>query len=191
MKKINFLLLAFLLEGGLALLAIVLVRFLEMPPLEQKLDWGWHAIGIGTACSLILFFFFVLFCNMRFAFARNIQKQLQNSIGTLFNGISFPGILFIAILAGCGEELFFRFFLQTAILQSSELWLALLLSNIIFGIAHWITPTYALLAGILGALFGYLFHYYNNLVIPILAHTLYDLWALWYFINYRIPKEKS
>jgi membrane protease YdiL (CAAX protease family) len=50
-------------------------------------------------------------------------------------------------------------------------------SNVIFGLAHFVTPTYALLAGILGGYLGWLFTVSGNLLAPIIAHGLYDFLA--------------
>jgi hypothetical protein len=50
---------------------------------------------------------------------------------------------------------------------------------VIFGLLHFITPTYALLAGLMGAYFGLLLDATGsrNLLGPILAHGLYDYLA--------------
>lgn len=55
----------------------------------------------------------------------------------------------------------------------------LFFSNMIFALLHWITPMYALLAGICGIYLGLLldFGQDRNLISPILAHALYDLIA--------------
>jgi hypothetical protein len=55
----------------------------------------------------------------------------------------------------------------------------LILSNVIFGLLHCITPTYAILAGLIGVYFGLLLDATGtpNLLAPILAHGLYDYLA--------------
>jgi len=47
-----------------------------------------------------------------------------------------------------------------------------------FGLAHCLTPAYAVLAAIVGAYLGSLFALTGNPLLPILAHALYDLPAL-------------
>ncbi len=64
-------------------------------------------------------------------------------------------------------------------------WTALLLSNLLFGLAHLITIAYAFWAGIAGLLLGLLFQprllglsgEESNLLAPIIAHGLYDFLA--------------
>ena len=56
--------------------------------------------------------------------------------------------------------------------------LAILIVGIIFGVCHWITPLYFLLATITGIYLGWLYWATGSLVAPVLAHALYDFIAL-------------
>ena len=56
--------------------------------------------------------------------------------------------------------------------------LALLLAAILFGLAHWISMGYMLIVAILGLVFGVVFHFTGSLLLVMVAHTIYDLWAL-------------
>jgi uncharacterized protein len=57
-------------------------------------------------------------------------------------------------------------------------WTAIALTAALFGVAHWLTPTYAVLAGLVGAYLGWTLAASDNLLVPIVAHGLYDLIAL-------------
>src|SRR6266567_3525912 len=50
----------------------------------------------------------------------------------------------------------------------------LVLASVLFGVAHAITLTYALLAAAMGAWLGWLWLWCDNLLPAILAHALYD-----------------
>ena len=50
----------------------------------------------------------------------------------------------------------------------------------LFGLGHWITPSYGVLAGIIGGYLGLLTMASSNLLPAILAHALYDFAALVY-----------
>jgi len=41
-----------------------------------------------------------------------------------------------------------------------------------------VTPLYALLAGVASVFFGYIYNATDNLAIPMVAHTIYDVGAL-------------
>ncbi len=91
-------------------------------------------------------------------------------------------LIVISICAGIGEELLFRGWLMYWIMQGADivippevvLAVALLVSSIVFGLFHPITPLYVVLATFMGLYFGALVLLTGNLLIPIVAHATYD-----------------
>jgi len=63
------------------------------------------------------------------------------------------------------------------------LWLAILISSAFFGLMHAVTATYAVLAAIIGAFFGLVYWYTDNLLVVVIAHALYDFLALLYLMR--------
>ncbi len=59
----------------------------------------------------------------------------------------------------------------------------MILTSILFGALHWITPTYAAIAGLIGFYLGAFMVVSGNLVVPILVHALYDFFALRYLLG--------
>ena len=153
---------------------------IEAGNIWQQLRWEWSALFLAFVYSLLLFVVFVVCYHLPFHSIQHIKLRLQESTAPFLTNRNVTSIFIIAALAGVGEELFFRFFLQTALAQATEIWFALLLSNLIFGLAHCLTPAYALFAGTLGLFLGYIYHHSANLLLPILVHSLYDFWALYY-----------
>ncbi len=81
------------------------------------------------------------------------------------------GVIVIAIIPGIGEELVFRGFLQNYFHRSSKnIHIAIWLSAFLFIAMHMqffgFVPRL-----LLGALFGYLYYWSGNLIIPVLAHV--------------------
>jgi uncharacterized protein len=91
----------------------------------------------------------------------------------------------IAALAGVGEELLFRGFLQTKLIDWTNAPIGLVLASLLFGAAHALSKTYFLLATLIGLFFGWLAVHYHDLVAPIVAHTVYDFVALTYIARTR------
>jgi membrane protease YdiL (CAAX protease family) len=58
------------------------------------------------------------------------------------------------------------------------LWAALLITNFIFGLLHARTALYAVIAGLVGVYLGVVYVVTDNLLAPIITHTLYDAVAL-------------
>jgi membrane protease YdiL (CAAX protease family) len=89
-------------------------------------------------------------------------------------------IVALALMAGVAEEALFRGLLQEG-LAGPLGWLpALLLASALFGVVHWLTGLYALLAGAVGLYLGGLYLLTGNLLVPIVVHALYDVVALVY-----------
>lgn len=84
----------------------------------------------------------------------------------------------IAISAGLGEELFFRWALQTGFTTLIPgpwgIALGLGLGAVIFGLLHAITPTYGIIAGALGLVIGIELLVTESLVAAITTHVFYD-----------------
>jgi membrane protease YdiL (CAAX protease family) len=74
----------------------------------------------------------------------------------------------------------FRGVLQDTFRGWMPLWAAIGLSALLFGVLHAVTPTYAVLAALVGAYLGVLYLLTGNLLAPIVAHAVYDFVALVY-----------
>jgi membrane protease YdiL (CAAX protease family) len=70
-------------------------------------------------------------------------------------------------------------------------WVAIALGAILFGLVHWITFSYAVFAAILGAYLGWLFWHFENLLVPMIVHALYDFAALVYLTYNVSPKAEN
>jgi membrane protease YdiL (CAAX protease family) len=62
-------------------------------------------------------------------------------------------------------------------------WIALVLASLVFGLFHWLSSTYALLATLAGLYFGLVLMATGSLWPSIVAHGLYDFVALWYLLR--------
>ena len=107
---------------------------------------------------------------------RDMETQLMELTQFLTDFQSIPellaGILVIGVLAGVGEELFFRGLIQPKMQGyfRSPHW-GIWVTAIVFSAIH--VQFYGFLPRLfLGALFGYLYHYTGSLFYPILGHIL-------------------
>jgi membrane protease YdiL (CAAX protease family) len=88
-------------------------------------------------------------------------------------------LLYLGLLAGVSEEILFRGFLQPWFEREWGWAGGIVFSNLIFALVHWVTPLYALLAGLTGAYLGVSLDITGerNLLVPILIHAVYDFMA--------------
>ena len=135
------------------------------------------ALGVIATAPLAVFLLWFMRTQITaFASFRESQIAFFSSIGFEF---TWPRILLMAIAAGVCEELLFRGVLQTFADRYTPTIIAVVLTNVLFGLLHWRTALYALIAGVVGAYLGILFWITENLAAPIVAHALYDLMALY------------
>jgi uncharacterized protein len=185
----HFPLMAAVFEGCLTPLAIGLGWLLGTPPLAKLFHFNGHDALLGVAAALppLGLFWLCLVCPWR-PFAE-IAKITVETLVPLFRGCSLAQLAIISGLAGLGEETLFRGVIQAGAAQGiggpNGVWLALLLAAVLFGLLHLITPTYGILAGLVGLYLGWLWLLSGNLLTPIVAHAAYDFLALVYLAKVK------
>ncbi|MFQ5876701.1 MAG: lysostaphin resistance A-like protein [Acidobacteriota bacterium] len=175
-----------LFEIGLFGLACLLGRLLGSSPLASlRATWPGILWGIASAVPPILAMLWSL--RARAAPFPRLRREVYSRVIPLFAGCSIPDLAIVSAVAGVGEETLFRGLIQQGLARSMGPLAGLLLASAIFGLLHLVTPAYALLAGIFGAYLGWLAVATGNLLVPILAHALYDLAALLCLLRRRAP----
>ena len=170
-------------EGGLLAAAVLLGWGLgEHFWIDATVSAG--AIVTGAALGLVLLALAVVAVDGPFPVTSGIRRDIDRMMG-IFRDASMVDLLLISILAGMGEEAFFRGFLQAAAAGQIGVPAAVILVSLCFGALHWISPGYAAFAAILGLAFGILYLYTENIVVPMVAHAGYDFAALVYGLRYR------
>lgn len=176
--------LAVLFEGGMVALWLVLGKLLDIPPWEQGKATATALVqGAGATLPLLPLLFWV--SRSSFRPLRRMMKEVDEVLVPMLSRLTVADYALISLLAGIGEEGVFRGIVQEGLLAAVPVPAAVLLTSILFGALHWVTPAYAVLAGILGAYLGALLVVTGNLLVPITVHALYDLAALVYLLRWR------
>lgn len=188
--RTHFLALATLVQGAVAILAFGLAWLLKINPLDH-FHWTARAVVSGIVGTLPMLGLFALSWKLSWKALRDIREFLIEALGPMIAACRWYDLVWVALLAGCSEELLFRGVLQVSL----SLWgitAGLVLSNLLFGLAHAVTKLYLLLAALLGVYLGLLFHSADgNLVTPILTHALYDLVAFFVVKQEFLKRSKS
>jgi membrane protease YdiL (CAAX protease family) len=178
-KDPGFLPLALTGEAGLLLLAWGLGRWLGIP-LLQELRPTLQALSWGIAATVPLLLGLALMLAARSGPARRLVSFVVEQIGPLLVRCSVGELAFLAAVAGISEEVLFRGVVQVGLARVlPEVW-ALLAASMLFGLVHFATRAYAVLAGLMGLYLGSLFLVQGSLLAPIITHGLYDFVALVY-----------
>ena len=174
---------------GFWVAAWVITTFIEKANLKwdvQLSRFNWKALGLVLAITVggMLFNSFLVYFNSNLslpefmsgieAWMKETEDQLMGLTKFLTDFQTIPelitGILVIGVLAGIGEEMFFRGLVQAKMhryLKSGH-W-GVWMTAIIFSAIH--LQFYGFLPRVfLGAIFGYMYLYSGSLIYPILAH---------------------
>jgi membrane protease YdiL (CAAX protease family) len=178
-----FLNLAGLFEGGLLFVALGLAWLFGID-VVRSLHFNGFAAGLGLVAALPPFAVMMAAERLKLTPFVRIMKLVQETLGPWLAACRWYDLILLALLAGLSEEVLFRGVAQPLFerLPWSVAWrwtAAVVLSNVIFGLLHLITPTYAVLAGAMGVYFALLLDATGsrNLLPPIVAHGFYDYLA--------------
>ena len=174
---------------GLIIIPLLYVKFSERKPIapffprEKEISKVFIIIPLLGICFLIaispitewnMTFQFPEFLQEFGTWARTQEDKLMEMTKLLTN-FSSPaefiiGLVVVAILPGIGEELVFRGLIQNEIWRGSKnIHVAIWLSAFLFSAIH--IQFFGFFPRLLlGALFGYLYYWSGNLLIPMLAH---------------------
>jgi membrane protease YdiL (CAAX protease family) len=193
MRRYRFLLAAFVFEGLLSLAAVLIGWLVGISPwystqaeslgfvaLSRDLLWGLAATAPLVAVLLLEDY-------PLWRALTDLKDQVSGLLHRLLCGATYTELFILALLAGLGEELLFRGLLQTGLSYLLPAPIAvvgsLVLASVIFGACHYLSHTYFVLATLAGFYFGLVMLISGSILPPIIAHALYDFFALVYLLH--------
>ncbi|UCD36286.1 MAG: CPBP family intramembrane metalloprotease [Nitrospiraceae bacterium] len=174
MGRTRLLIIAVLAEGAVLALAVLLARYFDRSlfPLSGNYPRD-VSLGIAGALPLFILFRFTLSEKARdLPLFRSLRSTVIHDIGHLFARAGLIDLFVISLLAGFAEELFFRGIVQVRF--------GIAAGSILFGLFHFITPAYVIVTVLVGFYFGLIYHVLGAILVPVVAHGLYDFAALMY-----------
>jgi len=127
----------------------------------------------------------------------NSMKTLNDAstaqVLQLLRGMSLAQLVTVALTAGVGEELLFRGWLMqlfTGNVHScslQELLLGLCISSLIFGLVHPMSILYIILASVMGIVLGAIYWIFDNLLVSIVTHWIYDAILMVWLVKFYKP----
>lgn len=184
---------AVVLEGGLALVAAVVGwlcgfdpwyglnrRSYDFESFSRELLWGIAATTPAVAVLLIEDSDWLLPLNQ-------LKEQVVELLQRLMRGARLWQLFVISLAAGIGEEVLFRGLIQAGLMEllptSFAVVGSLLIASVLFGLCHYLSHTYFILATLAGVYFGLVMLITGSILPAILAHALYDFIALAYLLH--------
>jgi len=165
-------------EAALATVGLVVGAWIGTPILEvTRVDLPSGALAVAVTIPLLALLLWGL--HKDFAFL----ARMREIVVPLFASCSRFEILLVAIAAGIGEEILFRGLLQASLARVLDPWIALALVSVLFGLVHYVSLAYAIVAALLGATLGATYLATGNLFVAIAVHALYDFGALLFLLR--------
>lgn len=179
-------------ESGLAVLALGIGWLCGHWPLVGMFGAGdlngkLFAVAVGLMAAIPLFVALRIFDALPFAPLQRLRELVRDLLNQWLGGSSHWQLALVALSAGAGEEVLFRGLIQAGL----ERWIGppwgvgvgLVVASLLFGVCHWLSTTYALLAMAAGLYFGLLMIATESLWTPLVAHAVYDFIALVYLLD--------
>jgi len=168
---------AYLVEGGMGLVAFALAWLFDVP-LHRSLRLEILDLAWSLVCTSPLVAALFVMLRVPWRPLEEIRGIVRQFVRDLIAGAHWTQVALLCLLAGLGEELLFRGFIQQLSARYSNDIAAVLISGAVFGLAHYMSHTYFLLATLVGWYFGLLAVVFDGLWVPIIVHSLYDYVAL-------------
>jgi membrane protease YdiL (CAAX protease family) len=192
-KSDNFFKTACYFEAALILVALVLGWIAKINPFAY-FYFSEQAIAFGILGTLPLFLLFLVTEQTNLESVQNIRKLLLDTLCPSLYKHHWADLLILAAIAGIGEEVLFRGVLQPWLERAWGLDSGLIVSSLIFGLVHAVTPLYAVLASVISIYLGLSLDYggSRNLLTPVIIHGLYDFLVFIVLIKtYKIQLSKG
>jgi membrane protease YdiL (CAAX protease family) len=186
-------------EGGLAVAAGVVGWLIGVSPFATmaRPERGWPeaaaAAGWGLAAAAPLALSLALIDRFPFGPLGRLRHVVRERVAPLFENLTRIQLAVVSLLAGLGEEMLFRGVMQAALTKwigpPAGVWLGLATASLAFGLCHYLTTTYFVVASLIGLYLGALFLWTDHLLAPIVAHAAYDFFALCLLLRTRLGRS--
>jgi hypothetical protein len=177
-----------LFELLLGAMALLVGAFLPITPLAT-VNWNVRDAALGLAATLPLLALFEWMLNSNASWPKEINAFLENTARPVLSHWSLGQLALVSLCAGIGEELLFRAVIQGGLTLVAGVPFAVVVASCLFGLCHAVTHGYAVIAALIGIYLGLLWVWSGNLLVPIVAHVVYDFAALVYFLRIRSARE--
>ncbi|TVR88659.1 MAG: CPBP family intramembrane metalloprotease [Spirochaetaceae bacterium] len=167
-----------LLEAGLGLVALGIGLAVGHNPLSG-IRFGGAEFGLGALTAIPPVLALASMRRSRLPGVRHLVESARTMVREFLSPLTWPRVLLIAAAAGFGEELLFRGLLQPLLALQFGVVPALIATSIVFGLLHFLSKAYVVFAFVFSLYLGVIYLLSGNILVPMLAHGIYDAVALW------------
>lgn len=173
---------ALLFQGGIGVIGLIAIYLLDIPVLTGGMPWV-DAILWGAAGSMATFGVLLILVLLPGRQQASLKQQMRY-LQAFAKGFSWRVLIGLCVLAGVGEELLFRGAIQGGLATQLNPVTALAVASVLFGLVHYLSFTYFIVATFLGALLGTAYMISESILLVMVWHGVYDLVALYFLVNF-------
>lgn len=173
---------ALLFQGGIGVIGLVAILLFSIPVLLVG-PGVLPSLFYGALGAIVTYATLLLLTQVPGLFPENMERQMQG----LYNFASSysPAVLIVlSLLAGVGEELLFRGAIQGWLMAKTDPVAGVLAASVLFGLVHYVSFTYFLVATGLGLILGAAYLFSESLALVMIWHALYDMIALFCLLRF-------
>lgn len=170
-------LVALLFQGGIGVVGLVIILVLGIPVYYHGISPG-SAVFWGVAGSVATYAAIMMLTRLP-GLARDSLESQMGQLHRFACDYTWPTLIALSVFAGVGEELLFRGAIQGWLTQHVGDATAIVLASLAFGLVHYLSFTYFVLATGLGLTLGTVYAVTGSLILVMIWHAVYDMIALY------------
>ncbi|MBQ0834195.1 MAG: CPBP family intramembrane metalloprotease [Marinobacter sp.] len=175
---------ALVFQGGIGVVGLLTILIADIP--VQGLGVGiMPSVFYGALGALCTYGALLLLTQMPGLFPNNLDRQMRG-LYRFASGYSWFVLFLLSVFAGVGEELLFRGAVQGWLAVHTGPITAVLVASVLFGLVHYASFTYFVIATGLGLVLGLAYAMTDSLLMVMIWHGVYDMLAL--FCLLRFPE---
>lgn len=167
---------------AIAAVGMFLIWALDVQIPGAHIDW-FPSVAMGTLLAIVTFVLFTFIYRFGGKFAQALLNDTRRVSG-IFGGYSWLHLACVAALAGVGEELLFRGFLQAWLSNHFAITWGVLIASVIFGLLHYLSHAYFISVTLMSIAFGIAYYMTDSLLMVMVWHGVYDFIALLVLVKY-------
>lgn len=173
---------ALVFQGGIGVVGLLAIWLFGIPVQWAGLG-GFEVVLYGAVGAVGTYLSLILVTRIPGLLTDNLEQQMRG-LHSFARSFSWTVLVALSVLAGVGEELLFRGAVQGWLVQHTGPWTAVIASSVLFGLVHYVSFTYFLVATGLGLVLGAAYHLSASLGMVMLWHALYDVVALYCLLRF-------
>lgn len=169
-------------QGGIGLVGLLAVLVADIPVRLTGAGWApsvfYGVVGAGCTYGVIL-----LLSTVPGLLPDTLDRQMRG-LYRFASAYSWPVLFLLSVFAGVGEELLFRAAVQGWLAEHTHTVTSVLVASVLFGLVHYASFTYFVVATGLGLVLGLAYAISDSLLLVMVWHGVYDMIALFCLLRY-------